>query len=305
MGGDRNQPSGLTNSKERYEVLKNFFERYRDQHITILDYGANAGYFTNRLIEEFPTFRMIAVDGRKECEIPLKMSEAVYPGMKAITKDLYYKDIKELIKKENIDIVMCLNVFHYIEEHKKILDLLLEECESTIIERYDIDPLPNIHNRRVKSIYNYFIDKNTIQINEWTDYEQWRPIFYINDREIAIEGRPSDGLGAASKTTVKWNREILQKLLKTDYIELGTLNILINDRVDLKNPVHRFKNDFGDEFDVWPAYLFGYPVYIFHPAKSKVTNRIDIIAKEHLRTKFNLNNESKVVLSIDKKFTGV
>jgi hypothetical protein len=302
LGGNRDQPSGVTNCADRYKVLKNFFYRYKYKNIKILDFGANCSYFANRLAEDFPEFEIITVEGRPECEIPLKMSEAIYPGVTALTKHMYSEELEELLKVGDFDVVLCLNVLHHVDEHIPILKLFEKYVDTIIVETYGIDPLPGIHNDRVISLHNYFKDINTIQINDWLDYEQWRPMFYYNDREIEIEGTPSSGFGTAGFSTILWNKDTLRGQLLVDDIYLGTLNIDIKEEVKLRDPAFKIVTNFKSEFHVWPAFLFGYPVHIFHPKTEDGVKRIDLISTHKLRDRFGLANGDKVVLSIDKKY---
>lgn len=290
----------------RYEILKNFFIRYKGRNIKILDLGANMGYFANRLAEDFPEFMIVTVEGRDECEIPLKMSEAIYPGVRAITKNLYVSELKELLESEKFDVAICLNVLHHVaEEYIKLAELFLENVDTLIMELYDRKPLPGIHDDRVLGLNDFFDTKETVSVNDWVDYDYKRQFFYLNDDELSFDGHPIDGFGTSTFSTTLWNKNPIEAALKHGFYP-GTLNIELDNEIKLVNPPHTLdKNGFGEQYYIWPAFLFGYPVYIFHPCKEEFNVHVDLISRENLRNKFNLTNDSKVVLSIDKKYVEV
>jgi hypothetical protein len=295
MGGTRD------NCPSRYEILKNFFKRYRGQNIRVLDLGANASYFANRLAEDFPEFEITTVEGREECEIPLKMSEAIYPGIKTITKNLYTEELKDLLINEKYHVVMCLNVLHHIEEHEKILKLFDDYVDDVIIELYGTNPLPGIHDDRVINLNDHFSKKDIVGINGWCHYDFERPFFYLNEKEIPIKGHPVDGFGTCSYSTMLWNKDALRGKLQKDFF-LGTLNIKIDKNIILKNPIYKIETNFDEVFEIWPAFIFGFPVYIFHPQTDEPIEHLDLISDHKLRDKFDLTNEDEVIISIDKSF---
>lgn len=136
---------GERDCESRYQEIRKVALRYK-RAFTVLDIGANAGYFTIRLAEEFPNCVVIAV----EPEGDLASHVTHLNNVVLLKKKLSQADLSMLARCEYFDIVLCLSVLHYLDEdkpYKEALDkvtqlgtnifLELPVEKKTLAHRYD------------------------------------------------------------------------------------------------------------------------------------------------------------------------
>lgn len=107
---------GVRHCESRYQAIRQLCQRYK-RPITVLDIGANLGYFTFKLAQEFPgTFVMI--EGAKDeqnyllnlCKLNNNHKVVLLP------KRVNVNDLKELAATEHFDITLALSVIHHFAE---------------------------------------------------------------------------------------------------------------------------------------------------------------------------------------------
>jgi len=153
---------GERECEHRYSVIKSFLQQYR-RSFTVLDIGANIGYFSFRIAEDFPDAIVVAIEGnprflKRLLEIGEKNNR---DNVIIIGKKLTVENISRLAELEHFDVVIGMSVIHHIY-HDPIegLNAFLNLGDNLILE------LPN------ESKYNlqkYMILENRGQVIGYGD----------------------------------------------------------------------------------------------------------------------------------------
>lgn len=115
----------------RYEPIKAFLSQYK-RPFSVFDFGANLGYFTFRIAEDFPHATVVAVDNRKELVELAKangLSNVVVLGTRLDAPDLV-----KLAQCESFDVVLALNVLHHIKDCTRAFTALWALGQHLIVE---------------------------------------------------------------------------------------------------------------------------------------------------------------------------
>ena len=115
----------------RYEPIKKVLENYK-RPFSVLDIGANMGYFSFRIAEDFPHATVIMMDNKKdllELSIANELANVVM-----LPVHLTGADLGVFAKCESIDVVLALNVLHHFDDWQAGLAAILEMGENIIIE---------------------------------------------------------------------------------------------------------------------------------------------------------------------------
>lgn len=193
---------GVRDCETRYQAIKNIASQYT-RPFSVLDIGANSGYFTIRLAEEFPNCTCIAVEPKY-----LLVDQVRHlPNVIVIEKSLSLDDLKSFSKREYFDMVLCLSAIHYLDKeaaYSEIAETLtlmgdhlfleLPVEEETLVSRLD-EMLDLIES----------LDSPAIQIKSHVNTEQTRPLFHL-------EGR------ALTERYSRWNTEYPVRMkIETDF----------------------------------------------------------------------------------------
>ncbi len=127
---------GERECEHRYSVIKSFLQRYPGP-FTLLDLGANIGYFSFRIAEDFPDAIVVAVEGhprylKKLLEVAEKNDR---DNVILLRKKLSVEDIAKLAELEHFDVVIGMSVIHHIfHDPVEGLDAFLKLGDSVILE---------------------------------------------------------------------------------------------------------------------------------------------------------------------------
>lgn len=114
----------------RYEPIKEALEKRYSRCISVLDLGANFGYFGTRLAYDMGCVSVL-VDTK-----PLhRVLEGNAPSTTIwLNARLGADHLRRLARSESFDVVLALNVVHHIPDWKGAVDALLEMGETVIFE---------------------------------------------------------------------------------------------------------------------------------------------------------------------------
>jgi 2-polyprenyl-3-methyl-5-hydroxy-6-metoxy-1,4-benzoquinol methylase len=106
---------GERECEHRYSVIKSFLQEYH-RSFTLLDIGANIGYFSFRIAEDFPDAIVVAIEGKprflkKLLEVAEKNNR---DNVIIIGKKLSVENISRLAELEHFDVVIGMSVIHHI-----------------------------------------------------------------------------------------------------------------------------------------------------------------------------------------------
>lgn len=94
----------------RYDVIRKVMAKYK-RPFSVFDFGANMGYFTFRIAEDFPHATVFAVDKHKELGI---LAEANgLPNVVTVSAKWTAKELQAFAECEAVDVVLALNVLHH------------------------------------------------------------------------------------------------------------------------------------------------------------------------------------------------
>ncbi|MES2273169.1 MAG: methyltransferase domain-containing protein [Chlamydiota bacterium] len=114
----------------RFEAIRPLLNRFK-RPFTVLDIGANNGYFSLRILENYDA-TCILIDGterlQKICELNSEMGNLAYLK-KFITAD----DIERLAQEEHFDVVLCFHVLHHVD-WRRFTSALFKLGDYVIIE---------------------------------------------------------------------------------------------------------------------------------------------------------------------------
>jgi trans-aconitate methyltransferase len=127
-------PTGEAFQREcasRYGPIKAVLAKYT-RPFSVFDLGANLGYFSFRIAEDFPHATIIAVDNRKELPKLAKANDL--PNVVVLPRRMTGDDITALARCEAFDVVLALNVLHHMPDWRGALYGLSQLAGRAIFE---------------------------------------------------------------------------------------------------------------------------------------------------------------------------
>jgi hypothetical protein len=115
----------------RYEPIKKFLENFH-RPFSVMDIGANMGYFSFRIAEDFPHATVIMVENKDILFELCQLNDL--PNVAMLNTHLSGNQLEMLSRCENIDVVMALNVFHHIPDWQTAVKSVFALGDHVIIE---------------------------------------------------------------------------------------------------------------------------------------------------------------------------
>ena len=133
---------GKRECENRYNKIKKPF--------TVLDIGANYGYFSFRIAEDFDA-KVTMIESNKMIKKIVKQNNN--DNVKLINQHVSVEDLKNIIKKENFDVILALSILHHFENYEEVIDTIFEASKLTFIEASSLEEAKGGFNEhRVKGI---------------------------------------------------------------------------------------------------------------------------------------------------------
>ena len=278
---------GRRNCETRWQVLKPFMERFR-HHPTfrVLDFGANYGYFSWRIHEDYPQAHITTVDSRPILKVLYKINK---PDNMVQLDNMDTDMLREHAENNQYDVILLMSILHHFDNYEEILEIFQSMSDHIIIEA-DYPHKPNFkHNE--KEIHTHLMSKNITQLNKWITHD--RPIYHLNDNEISMKGIVASGSGLAKQSVT-----IINKLFNWvgESMYPGTLNLGID------RPLYFNWRVYLDAYVICEMYLNGLPVLMIRDTTRPYDPaRLELMSPYYLRDYFDLNDHSPVVVSVDKR----
>lgn len=102
---------GVRDCESRWETIKEIASRW-SRPFTVLDVGANLGYFSLRLAEEFDC-TVVAVEGMYGDWLQSILEENANPRVLFLRRNMSVRDLKRLADVEHFDLTLALSVVHH------------------------------------------------------------------------------------------------------------------------------------------------------------------------------------------------
>lgn len=119
------------NCSHRYDAIKFVLDLYQ-RPITVLDIGANHGYFSLRIAEEYDS-TVVMIDGIPQL-LEIVSLNTDRRNTIVFEQWINLEDLQTLVDQEHFDIVLCSFVLHQLPEWKNHLDLIFKLGDQIIIE---------------------------------------------------------------------------------------------------------------------------------------------------------------------------
>ncbi|MDR3624692.1 MAG: DUF1698 domain-containing protein [Chlamydiales bacterium] len=119
----------------RYFAIRKFFKKFK-RPVKVLDIGANMGYFSLRLAEEFQGCFVMVEGVEHIAQALLKLCKLNRNGKAILLKrKLALHDLKMLAEVEHFDVVLGLSIIHHFEEpYQEVLDVMTKLGSYLILE---------------------------------------------------------------------------------------------------------------------------------------------------------------------------
>ena len=108
----RRESAGVRECSDRYELIASVAARF-DRPFTVLDLGANLGYFSLRLAEDFDC-TVLAVEGAYANWLREVLDRNGNSRVLAVGRTMTLDDLKTLADVEHFDLTLALSVTHHV-----------------------------------------------------------------------------------------------------------------------------------------------------------------------------------------------
>jgi SAM-dependent methyltransferase len=140
----------------RYEALKPILDSF-DRPFTVLDIGANNGYFSLRIARDYnATCVLIDTTDRltEICTCNTELDRLVY-----LKKYLRLQDIQQLSQLEHFDVILIFHVLHHVDSWHGFLEALFRMGDHVIIETPPYNDTSLCAKPTIPAIEHYLLQK--------------------------------------------------------------------------------------------------------------------------------------------------
>lgn len=270
---------GQRECESRYEAIKQVCSQFT-RPFSVLDIGANAGYFSFRLATDFPNATVIMIEGNDdEAHLLDLCCQNNLPNIIYLNKRLSLSELQDLADCEFFDVVLALSVIHHFDKFlNEALDVFTQLGDHLVLEI----PLAGEH------AYNQSLI-NLEQIN----VEKYNPTLLMETKScVGDVNRPTYLIEHKKQ---RLNKSYLTGGRKGSFSEIIADYNSISIFFPRKKQVLSFTP--GINFFTFVAFNGVYPT------KSTVTSmlhNVDVTAHEDVRP-YNLVVTSNKIVAIDHK----
>jgi 2-polyprenyl-3-methyl-5-hydroxy-6-metoxy-1,4-benzoquinol methylase len=112
---------GRRECESRWKSIKPFLERYKNHKtFKVLDFGANYGYFSWRIKEEFSHAEIDMVDSREMLKLIYNINQ---PEDMTIFENMDTDTLKEHAEKHRYDLILAMSILHHFDNYDEILSM--------------------------------------------------------------------------------------------------------------------------------------------------------------------------------------
>jgi len=161
---------GIVDCESRYEALKKIFSKY-NRPFTILDIGANFGYYSIRAAEDFDATCIMVESNEGEHEKLLELVEhsKKKDNFTVLNRRISLKDLIELSKCEHFDVVLALNVIHHYPNNiNNICDAFMKLGDNLIVETPPTEDEGACGQKHLQIVNDYFSKKEVVKFGSFS-----------------------------------------------------------------------------------------------------------------------------------------
>lgn len=285
---------GERNCAERWDLM--YFELLKiPEPFTVLDVGANEGYFCARLKESF------------DCHVTASDKERY---MRSLVDDAHVDrwlttmTALRLERSQRYDVVLGLSVLHHFRDWELAYHAMRACRRSAIIEVPAIDEqwMKMAKSRDSLPAISAAVsaDGRLLGHTERTGRDgsvHQRPLYSVPGRVEQYTGTVFSGSGSCSRNMPRYDRGI-EKLLGYRPFH-GSLNLRMASEIDLGLPTWNWIGAKGRDRQLWRAWIDGYFCHAMIPGdRGHGPDVIELIAPNKIRDKF-LRDSSELTVDIE------
>lgn len=175
--------------EERYALLTPVLDQF-ERPITVLDLGANIGYFSTRIAEDYAAV-CVAIDRDPELRTALAANNR--PDVLGIVKQLSVQDILDIGKCEHFDVVLAMNVLHHFADPAAALAAVRTLGDHILIETPLASDTGACGTARGKDAILAGLEdlKGAARIVGWTDSHttpgSCRPVYHLRESKTKLD----------------------------------------------------------------------------------------------------------------------
>ena len=125
---------GLRKSDDRYEAIKKFCDSY-NRPFSVLDIGANFGYFSFRLASDFDCYvTMVEKDPKCSKKLQELCIKNDLENVCFLQHKFSVESLKALARVEKFDVILAMSVVHYFPDANEIMDIMRSMCDNLLVE---------------------------------------------------------------------------------------------------------------------------------------------------------------------------
>jgi len=124
---------GIRECESRYNVIKEYLKKF-NRPFTVLDIGANLGYFSFRIAHDFPTAVCVMIEDHYSEKLLNLCKENDLKNIIFLKQKVDVDHLKSLANCEHFDLVLALNVIHHIGTVSTSIDAIEDLGDAVIIE---------------------------------------------------------------------------------------------------------------------------------------------------------------------------
>ena len=118
--------------ESRYAAIKQILDQY-ERPIKVLDIGANNGYFSLRIAQDYQAVNVLVDTSNRLRDICAANTD--HPHLIYMKTKLTVEDLKDMNKREHFDVILAFHVLHHVgPKWKEFADELFKLGDNVIIE---------------------------------------------------------------------------------------------------------------------------------------------------------------------------
>ena len=161
---------GKRECSSRYDAMKKVFEKY-NRPFTILDIGANFGYYSIRAATEYDATAIMVESENNEIKTLLNLCERnnCRNKLTVLQTRLNLYKLKEISKCEHFDVILALNILHHFdnEELLEVCEIFTKLGDNLILETPPVEDSGACGQNNLKTIIDFFSNKDKIKLGEF------------------------------------------------------------------------------------------------------------------------------------------
>jgi hypothetical protein len=208
----------------RYFAIENYLKKFK-RPISVLDIGANMGYFSWRLMEKFQgTFTMVEGDAYTGKVLKRLCKLNNNPQAALLSRRFCLQDLKDLAESEHFDVVIALSVIHHFDEpYQEVLEALTRLGSCLIFEPPSVDEYTLNQDRIVKEPLDLSKFRKKLLVRTLTHNAEikrvYRHIYAITNQQNPVLLRPSFRCPVKFASSVGIQADFKQRLASTDHFK--------------------------------------------------------------------------------------